>query len=114
MKIFLKTTLFIIIFCAFINRANSQFKILDTPIIGNYTPYRFETVLNLRANGAISSTGYTSGVGYLTWADLSGAVLGGTNQDDSSEIISTINELGRWGQVGAISTQHYLDDIEVK
>ncbi len=29
MKIFLKTTLFIIIFCAFINRANSQFKILD-------------------------------------------------------------------------------------
>ena len=91
----------------------SQFKILDTPIIGNYTPYRFETVLNLRANGAISSTGYTSGVGYLTWADLSGAVLGGTNQDDSSEIISTINDLARWGQVGAISTQHYLDDIEV-
>lgn len=91
----------------------SQYKILDTPIIGNYTPYRFETVLNLRANGAISSTGYTSGVGYLTWMGLSGAVLGGTNQDDSSEIISTINNSSGWGRVGAISTQNYLDDIEV-
>ena len=92
----------------------SQYTILETPIIGNYTPYRLDSVLDLRDNGATSATGYTSASAFLSWTGLSGARLGGTNQDDSSEIVSTINNTSVWGRVGAISTQTHTDDVELK
>ena len=89
----------------------SQYTKIDTPIIGNYAPYRLETVLDLRANGAVTATGYTSGVGDLSWRGLSGANLGGTNQDNSEIIVTTASTIP--GTVGAISNQNYADNVDL-
>ena len=89
----------------------SQYATFNTPLIGEYSPYRLESVLDLRNNGAVT-TGYTSGVGDLSWRGLSGAKLGGTNGDDTS-IIEITNAISSPGVAGAFSNQNYADNVDL-
>ncbi len=75
--------------------------LIESPVIGHYTPYRFETIRNLRANGVGGSGGLDLYPGGYEWK----MALGNTyyNEEDDVAPPSPVFILGSSGPLGGVT-----------